>query len=82
MISVVCDILSPVVLSSPYHMTYLTNQIISCSTTYKKSKIWLIFIFKIQDKLTFIFEICAISLWVYEGKKNSADIKIYRHITV
>lgn len=33
MISVVCDIVSPVVLSSPYHMTYLTNQISSCSTT-------------------------------------------------
>lgn len=38
MISVVCDILSPVVLSSPYHMTYLTNQTISCSTTYKNTR--------------------------------------------
>lgn len=38
MISVVCDIVSPVVLSSPYHMTYLTNQIISCSTTYKNPR--------------------------------------------
>ena len=32
MISVVCDIVSPVVLSSPDHMTCLTNQIISPET--------------------------------------------------
>lgn len=30
MISVVCDIVSPVVLSSPYHMSGPTNQNISC----------------------------------------------------
>lgn len=83
MISVVCDIVSPVVLSSPYHMTHLTNQIISTSTTYQNPR---------NDFFQFFFNLkmrshsflkFTWSPYLFElGSENSADIKIYRYIAI
>lgn len=83
MISVVCDIVSPVVLSSPYHMTHLTNQIISTSTTYQNPRNDFFQVFFNLKMRSHSFLKFTWSPYLFElGSENSADIKIYWYIAI